>query len=70
MSRRPRVAAIATQTFRVEGEFPCVLYDGSSDCAGMTDQKNYCHGCRSYICERCDQTGIEGNHDPSDHRGN
>ena len=68
MSRRPRVPAIATQTFRVEGEFPCALYDGVSDCSGMTGPKNYCHGCQAYVCAQCDQTGVEGEHDVGAHR--
>lgn len=68
MSRRPRVAAIAAQMYRAEGEFPCALYDGESDCVGMTNQKNYCHGCKAYVCSQCDQVDVEGDHQPSDHK--
>jgi len=68
MSRRPRVEAIATRTYRAEGEFPCALYEADSGCAGMTDKKNYCYGCRAYICTQCDQINIDGEHEPQDHK--
>lgn len=67
MSRR-RVPALATQTYREEGEFPCVLYEAESGCAGMTDQKNYCHGCQSYVCTQCDQVDVQGEHKAIDHK--
>jgi hypothetical protein len=68
MSRKPRVEAVATHTYRVEGEFPCALYDGESSCSGMTNQKNFCHGCGAYICPACDETGVEGEHHYTAHQ--
>lgn len=36
-------------------------------CCKDVDKKNFCWGCNSYICEKCEKFSPEGQHKLEDH---
>lgn len=40
-------------------------------CGKTTDAGNWCHGCKTFICDKCDNPELEsqpwGPHNPDDH---
>jgi hypothetical protein len=40
-------------------------------CEKVTDEEHYCYGCKHYVCEDCDERGMDlpfGEHDVEDHQ--